>query len=387
MEYRIATGWKIFAGIFAALCMAGAIFLIGVMFKPSGSVPVGVVLFGIVFCVGLGLLLWLDTMRTLVVVDDQTLSSTRLFKSRSILLKEIKGYRKGEKDAFNLELVDGGKSLSIPQNLARRKELIEWIAERYEDLDAREREAETAVLLEDDRFGLTREDREIRLATARKFDTGATVAGFGLFIWAIFYPQPYELVMVLLFVAPWLAVGITWYFKGLLKLYKGKKSPYPSMIQLMGLTTAAALIVTAKSYNLYGFGQKGWSMLTGGTIAATIICIAACWQAIASSGKKMLTYILIFAMAAMYSYSLLIFSNCYYDKSPATVYHVAVTGKRVSSGKSTSYYVSLSPWGRYTEDDEVSVSKNFYQSVRTDDSIRVFLNDGKWGVPWYRLRR
>lgn len=66
---------------------------------------------------------------------------------------------------------------------------------------------------------------------------------------------------------------------------------------------------------------------------------------------------------------------------------VAVTGKRISSGKSTSYYVSLSPWGRYTADDEVSVSKSFYQSVHTEESLRIFLNDGKWGVPWYRLRR
>lgn len=387
MEYRIGTGWKIFVGIFAALCIAGAIFLIGVLLKPSGNVPAALILLGIVFCIGLGVLAWLDTMRTLVVVDDQTLSSMRLFKSRSVLLKEIKGYRIGEKDSFNIELINGEKALTIPQNLERRKELLDWIKERYEDLDARERAAETEILLEDDRFGLTREDREARLAIARKFDLGATVVGVGLLIWSLFYPQPYELVMILLFIAPWLAVGITWYFKGLLKLYKGKKSPYPSMIQLMCLATAAAFIIVLKSYHIYGFGQKGWSMLAGGAIAATVICVAACWQAIASSGKKTLTCILIFAMAGLYSYSLLIFSNCYYDKSPATIYRVTVTGKRISSGKSTSYYVSLSPWGRYTEDDEVSVSKSFYQSVHTEDSIGVFLNDGKWGVPWYRLRR
>jgi len=193
--------------------------------------------------------------------------------------------------------------------------------------------------------------------------------------------------MILLFIAPWLAVGITWYFKGLLKLYKQKKSPYPSMIQLMLMATFAVVLIVVRSYDLYSFNEKAWSLLAGGTIAATIICIGACWQAIATARKKIVTYTVVFVMAAAYSFSLLIFSNCYYDKSSPTIFHVAVTGKRTSSGRSTSYYVSLSPWGQYANGNEVSVSQSLYQYVSEQDSLSVYLKYGKWGIPWYRLRR
>jgi len=388
MEYRIIKGWRIFAGVVFILFTAGGFFLIGKAFtEPVLTRQIGLVLFLsalVIGCIGLA---WLDAVRTLVSVDELAISVTRVFKSRAARLQDIDGYRTGDKDSFSIELKDNGKTLRIPQYLERRKELIGWIKERYQDLDERERMEETAVLLEDNRFGVTREDREARLAMAKKFDVGATAIGIGLLIWSIAYPRPFETLMILLFIAPWLAVGITWYFKGLLKLYKLKKSPYPSMIQLMLMATFGVALVVLRSYDLYSFGEKAWSLLAGGTMAASIICIGACRQAIATARKKTVTYIVVFVMAAAYSYSLLIFSNCYYDKSSPTIFHVAVTGKRISSGKSTSYYVSLSSWGQYSDGNEVSVSQSFYKNVREQDSLSVYLKYGKWGIPWYRLRR
>jgi hypothetical protein len=154
----------------------------------------------------------------------------------------------------------------------------------------------------------------------------------------------------------------------------------------MLMATFAAVLIVVRSYDLYLFGEKAWSLLAGGTVAATIICIGACWQAIATARKKIVTYIVVFVMAAIYSFSLLTFSNCYYDRSSPTIFHVAVTGKRTSSGRSTSYYVSLSPWGQYANGNEVSVSRAFYQYVNAQDSLSVYLKYGKWGIPWYRLR-
>jgi len=388
MEYRIIKGWRIFAAVIFILFAGAGLFLAGKAFmEPVVTKQIGFIIalwVAIVVFIGLA---WRDAMRTLVLVDERTISVTRAFRSRSAGLQDIDGYRVGEKDRFSIQLKDSGKTLQIPQYLERRKELLGWIKERYQDLDKRERMEETAVLLEDDRFGVTREDREARLALAKKFDGGATAIGIGLLIWSIAYPRPFETLMILLFIAPWLAVGITWYFKGLLKLYKQKKSPYPSMIQLMLMATFAVVLIVVRSYDLYSFGEKAWSLLAGGTVAATIICIGACWQAIVTARKKIATYTVVFILAAAYSYSLLIFSNCYYDKSSPTIFHVAVTSKRVSSGRSTSYYVSLSPWGQYADGNEVSVSQSFYKYVSEQDSLSVYLKYGKWGIPWYRLRR
>jgi hypothetical protein len=386
MEYRIAQGWRIFVIVFATVFFIGGIFCLWQGFKPDTNWPAGLALLIAVFLMGLAVIFYLDTMRTLVTVDRDIISVVRLFRCQSALLAEIDGYRKGEKDTFFVILKDSAKSISIPQNIERRKELLDWIMEKYEDVDARERLKETGVLLENEQFGLTKEDRKARLELAKKVDMIATVAGMGSILSLLLLHQYFETVMIVLLIAPWVGVFATWYFKGLLKLYKGKRSPYPSAVLLMFLSTVSALMGVL-SYHLYGFEQKAWSILIGGTILAALICSAACHRAIAGSGRKAFTYICIVVVAGVYSYALEIFSNCNYDESPAKTFQVEVSHKHKKSGKSTTYYLSLSSWGRFEDGHEVSVSQSLYQSVKVGDSIKVLLNNGKWGVPWYRLKQ
>jgi len=378
---------KIITIIIVIALSIGGLYLISLAFHPTPNWPaVGSLLLAAVL-MGIGALAYLDATRLVLTVDQYTLTLDRMFSSRSILLEEIDGYRSGEKDTFYILTKGGGKPLSLPQNLDRRKELIEWFKEKYEDVDAREREKETEILLGSEQFGSTVEERTARLEMAGKVDKVATAAGVGALLWSLFYPSPYEVMMIVLLLLPWIAVFATWYFNGLLRLDKKKSSPYPSVVQLMFFPTLAALINVLRGYDLYRFGEKAWSILIVGTLLASAVCNVACREAIAATSKKTLTYCCIVALAGLYSYSLLIFSNCYYDRSVAEVFHVEVTNKRISKGKSTSYYLSLSPWGRYTDGKEVSVSKRFYLEVNQEDSVRVFLKKGQWDVPWYWVRR
>ena len=386
MEYRIAQGWKVFITIISASFLIGGIYCLIQGFKPdSGWIP-GAGLLAAAFLFGMAALFYLVAVRTLVMVDKDTLLVKRLFNTRTVLLAEIDGWRKGDKDTFFVILKNSAKSIAIPQNIERRKELLEWIMEKYEDVDARERLKETEVLLENEQFGLTREEREARLAMAKKIDAVASVGGFGLFAWSLIFPNPYEVLMIILLLVPWLAIAVTWYYKGLLRLYKKKSSPYPSVVLMMIMPSIAAGFVILRTYHLYGFGQNAVKMLIGGTLLGAVLCIMACRQAIALSGRKTLAYACILVMAGVYFISLLIFSNCYYDKSTTQEFRVEVSHKHKKTGKSTTYYLSLSAWGRFEDGHEVTVSQNLYQSVKVGDSIRVLLNDGKWGVPWYRLK-
>jgi len=379
MEYRIAQGWKFFCILISAAFSFGAICLI--VFALNHMAPGLLVLGFILLAPAIGI--YLDSTRLVLTVDQRSLTLVRLFTARSILLEDIDGYRRGDKNVFSIWLKNGGKSLQLPQMLERRKELIGWFEEKYEDIDARECDTETQALLENDEFGFTREDREGRLQAARKIDTVSSVAGFVFFFWALFIPRPYEVVMIGLFIMPWVAVYITWYYKGLMRLYKKKRSPYPSVVLLMWFTILSVFLSCLRDFHLYGFEKNAWSLLIGGSLLGTAICVMACRKAIASSTKKILTYGCIVVMAGLYSWSLLVFSNCYYDRSEPQVYNVHVTHKRIYHGKSTSYYVSLSPWGKFADGKEVSVSKSFYTEVVDGDPVQVYLKKGKWGVPWY----
>ena len=385
-EYPIAPAAKAFGYLFAAASFLGGIYLLYLAFHGSAlNSNTPALIFGIVL-IPLGLSVYRGVNRLLVTVDDKVLTVRDLFRNNEIELSEIDGYRHGDKNAFLLVPKDGGKAISIPSNLRDRKMLIQWIKERYEDVDARARDAETEMLLEDDRYGQTREEREIALKKAKLSGFVTTIAALVLFFWYLFYPQPYELIMVLIFAAPPVAVYLTWSNKGLLRLSSKKSSPYPTAL-LLFLFPILSGFINAIQYRVYDFPLL--AVLTIGTMAAVLSLLAGTVMraALAEAPQKALAIVLLVVFSGVYSYGLLIYTNCHYDHSEAQIIRVQVTDKRVAHGKSTTYYLVLAPWGKYVDEKKVSVNKSFYAGVNVNDSVGVHLNKGKWGISWYRLYR
>ena len=385
MEYRIATGQKIFFLFLAAAALFGGIYLlIHAVGNPIQTLSVFKLVTGIALIV-VAVILYLEAIRQRLTIDEfsRSLTATNFYSSRTILLEEIEGYQYGAKEVFTIVLKNGGKTLRVPQGLGSRKELIAWIVERYDDLDVRWREMETGVLLENEQFGATAEDRQSRLESAKWIDKCSTIIAFVLFFWALIYPKPYELLMILLLALPWIGVFVTWRFNGLLKLYKKKSSPYPSVVFLLVFSILGLAIRSLFGYHLYEFPKSIWSLFLISTVLATIVVVGACWKAITGETRKTLILVCIVVLSGIYSFSALVFSNCYYDKSAPAVWRVEVLDKRISRGKSTSYYLTLSPWGRFEEGKEVTVSKSFFGGVNVRDSVNVYLKKGKWDLRWY----
>jgi hypothetical protein len=105
--------------------------------------------------------------------------------------------------------------------------LTEWLRGKYPDVDAVEYEKEKHDILEDDRFGLTKEEREGRLVRARRVMRNFSILSILLLGWMIIYPNPHEILMMALLLIPWAGVYFVWQFKGLLKLSlkKGRSLP------------------------------------------------------------------------------------------------------------------------------------------------------------------
>ncbi len=78
--------------------------------------------------------------------------------------------------------------------------------------------------------------------------------------------------------------------------------------------------------------------------------------------------------------------NSVFDKSTPQVYEATVLSQRKSSGKHTSYYLTVSPWiDGMTEQKEVSVGSTVYKSVNEGDVVLIRLHDGKLGIPWFSV--
>ncbi|MBS1663363.1 MAG: hypothetical protein JST68_20130 [Bacteroidetes bacterium] len=386
MEYRIGTGQKI-GYLFLALLFAGGGVALAVYAIRTGLPASSVFLLqliGAAALFGIAVCFYLETQRLLVIVDEQARSLTvnHAFSSRSILFEQIDGFRHGEKNTFNI-FVKEGKTLQLPQGLDDRSLLIAWFETNYKDLDAVELEAETKVLLQNEEFGTTAEDRADRLAGAKRWEAVTTSVGFGSFFWVLIYPKPFEIVMLFLLAAPWAGVYATWKYQGLMKLYRKKNSPYPSAVYLMVFSSLGAMIRVLLEYDLYSFTNRMVVLIGGGMVLAALVCIVACWKAIVNEGNKAAVIACIFGIAIIYSYSTITFANCYYDKSEPENFNVKVIGKRVSHGKSTSYYLTLTAWGKYRDGTEFRVPHSLYDRVSEQDYIHAYLRKGKLDIPWY----
>ncbi len=382
MEYRIAKGWRIFVIVFAIVFIIGGGALLLSPFIGDPRLPVFLFILGILL-VAIGIYMYLDTIKTKLTIDDHSVNLQKAFSTRSLLLNEIKGYRLGEKDMLYIIPKEGtGKRMQLSGYLERRSELMAWLGQHYPDVDAIEYEEETKAILANETFGFTEAERENNLARAKKISVASYAIGVVVMFWAFIYPKPYEPLLILLLLLPWVAVFITWYFKGLMRFDARKKSAWPSISFIIYLPAFAVLIRCLADYHLYTPGAI-WTPVIATALIATFISLQLCRKAVAEIKNKGAAIALAVLVAGCYSFGLIVFTNCYYDSYKSTVFDVEVTGKHINRGKSTTYYLQLAPWGRFTEDKDISVNKNLYNDVQEGQLVRIHLREGKWHIPWY----
>lgn len=85
----------------------------------------------------------------------------------------------------------------------------------------------------------------------------------------------------------------------------------------------------------------------------------------------------------IYAYGLLITTNVVFDESEPRVYKAKILDKRISSGKTTTYYLELDKWGPQEEVDDVSVAKDIYNAKEIGDTAIVYFNHGLYEIPYY----
>jgi hypothetical protein len=232
-----------------------------------------------------------------------------------------------------------------------------------------------------EQFGLTQEDRECNLKKARQIAQLANITAVVLTVGILFAPRLYEWGLLLLLVMPWAGIGIIGYFKGVVRFSIKKSSPYPSVNYVVYIPTLG-ILARNLGYDLYVYNVI-WllAILLGGIL--TTACLAVCRKVLAEQNGRVAQCVFILIFACAYSFGAIVVTNCYYDRSVPQEFRVEVKDKSISSGRATTYYLRLDPWGRFTEEEDVSVSKRLYKKTQTGDQVHVYLQKGKWNIPWY----
>jgi hypothetical protein len=135
-------------------------------------------------------------------------------------------------------------------------------------------------------------------------------------------------------------------------------------------------------YNIlqYGNAWKGALLVAAGLMTFLLVRSK---EFLFRSPKKYGIVFFFAVLSLIYGFGAVVTVNCTWDRAAPTVYHAQVTEKRVSSGKTTTYYATLTPWGPQADVDDVAVSKEMYNRLQEGDDVRVYFRRGLFSIPWF----
>lgn len=213
----------------------------------------------------------------------------------------------------------------------------------------------------------------------------------GLSLWFVFYPKPYEILLIALLLLPFVGMFLNGLQKpsiaSLVEVDYSAKEKY-DVADFIDVPAWAIVLRVLMDYETDSF----IAIITAGTIALVGICLflLATHQQISDSNKdKTWIYGSIVFSFFVYSYSAVVAVNCTFDTSAPKVYETEVIDKHISRSRKggRSYYVKVKPWGHHYDAENIRVSSSEYDLYHIHNQVVVDYKEGLLGIPWYYLEK
>lgn len=386
-EYKISKGWAIFIYIFAPLLIALFVWLLIMPFVTGSKNDMetfwilGPISIAMIVLMVIGLI---DTVKSRFVIDTDKIFTISTFSNRQLMFDEIKGYRITDKYLFIESNDENKKKIKVSTYFGKINEIEEWLSENYSDLDIVQANQEKEEILDNEAFGWTSEEREEKLIKAHKTAKIINWTGGLIGAWTLFLANPYEYAIIASIVFPILCVLVLKYFNGLIRIDERKDTAYPTIFWAIFASSMGLCLRGLLDYNIFDY-SKIW---------VPSILVALAYIAVLAIGNKEFSFnkakdywtIIVFSILIFgYGYGAVTTLNCMYDESEPETFDATILSKRISSGKSTTYYLELTPWGKQKEIDEVSVSKDLYNKLEKNSRVTIYFMKGRFDIPWFEV--
>jgi hypothetical protein len=308
-----------------------------------------------------------------------------LTSQRALRREEIAGRRFQPAQYFNVIALlprdQSQKKLKLMTLFRSDSAFDLWFAS-IPDLDAKEREQSATQIAEDFDLGATTEDRLARFANAKIIAKTLKVIAGAAAAWGFLYPTPYRAAIVTLVLVPLAALLVLATNKGLYQV-EGRKQDARADLSLALILPGAILMLRA----IQDVQLLSWSSMLKLSALLTIVLvlvIANCDRQLRARRWPILGFL--FVMSA-YAIGGLVEANSLFDKGEPQIFRSKVLEKHIATGKTTTCYLRLAPWGPQPRSEEVTVSRSLYGAVSVGDSVCIALRPGALQSPWYVVRR
>jgi hypothetical protein len=385
-EFRTAKGWRIFIYIFSPL-LIGLFVYVGfiTLSSETSNLTVSLILIPvslggtIMFTYGL-----VETIKGRLIIEANSISRLSLLGTKTLDFQEIKGFRADSNYIHIISNSKDKKSIKITAYIERSDQVLDWLNNNFLELDSHEASEEEKQILTDNEFGVNQQTREFRLNKARRVAKYINIVGGATGIWLWFYPQPYSICVSVGMIVPGIALASLYFYRGLIRFDEKRNSAHPSIIYGFIAPSAGLLIRAIMDYEILEY-KNIW--INVGIISLILTGLLVLWTK-EIKFKKVIDYVTVLPLAGMilcYSFGTFVVSNCLFDKSEPEIFNSEVTDKEISTGKSTIYYLTLSPWGPRAETEKVSVTKDEYEATDKGDTVSIYLRHGLLNTPWFYI--
>ena len=279
---------------------------------------------------------------------------------------------------FNVVALPGrGQSVTFNGRLRSDPVFAEWLS-GAPDPTLVAKAADRAKVLADDRYGSTEAERARRLQWATGIVIGFSLVCAGLALWLGFMEPPAPLSLVVALACLSIAYALAGASSGLIVMWRPQMGVRPPA--LAGFLPAAALAFR---------GLATGHLLTPEplVIAAAVVGLAVgllLFQQSPMAARRLQSAIALGVFGALLAYGAGAFADALSVGHPDHSYVVAVQGKHVSRGRSTTYYLDLDAWGDRPA-AAVSVSSNLYYAVVEGSSVCIDHYRGDLRLPWFNI--
>lgn len=390
-EYKVAQGWEFFNYIILSIFIVLGCFVFIMPFIPFFNkdnnyniywflIPLSIGV--IVFCI-VGIL---DTRKHKFIIDNSKneIKLITFFSNKQLNFSEIKGFRFINKYTLIESNNPQKKNIKVITYLEKNEEIIEWISNNFINLEQVEIEKEKTEIINNEDFGWDIEQREEKLRNAHRVANIYNWTGGIISVWTLFLAFPYEYAILSCIAFPIIGLIIVKCFNGLVRFDTSKSTAYPTVfygVLGVGISLFARAIL---DYKIFDYSNIWASTLVISFIFVIVFSIG--FKNLKFSNLRECFSMIFFSLTIfLYSYGAVVTLNCFYDKSEPEIYDAIVLNKRFTSGKTTTYYIKLTSWGPQKDEDEVSISKDLYESLEIDYQVNIYFMKGKFNIPWFEI--
>jgi hypothetical protein len=330
-----------------------------------------------------------DAFHYKIKLEDDKITKFGFFRTKELKRGEIAFYKIDDRYLYLLPREELSTKIAISRYIKGFDDLAQWANSHFPNKDFQEFIEEEQEILSDEKFGKNKEEREYSLQQAFMKSKIINTIAWVAVAWGLFYPKPYEYIILLLIMLPLASIVLIWHTSGLIGLggkeTSSSNSARPSIMTAIWMPGMILGLRGLLDYNIYDYKNLIF-WCTGLALLKSIILIKLMSLYERFERKDYILWMVLSPILFFfYSFGLIVSSNALLDEKSGDLYFPVVEYKSVTSGKVHTYHLQLSAWGPEMIEEDAEVSSELYNRIEIGDTVVAHYKEGYLAIPWFTI--